>query len=375
MSTSKPLVQPRSAIAKGGGDAAALSPNAEAPVIQHPKIRIADVLQQPMTEAQLELAAEAERLEAMARHPSWSQPLALTGDSIEAATRNVPRVEVAGPHGASPVLTVFAEQASFDAPEPMLIRARWSEESLTAPAHIVATVRDVAARTMGELQLTSEACADGSARGQHCYVASITPPTDDSPSIGYSIQVRAISSEGEEREAQLTLQYNQPYARLTGEFKDRVDTGDLVIATRVLVERSALFRVTGSLYAQADHRPLAWASADAELAPGLHWLELRFHGLILRELGIDGPYLLRFVQLNTQTAEAASNSHALENRYVTQAYDAAAFDAEPVIDAEKLAEAAELRARLGRKGLAAGSSVPAGIQPTVGSGASARQFH
>jgi hypothetical protein len=296
----------------------------------------------------LEMAAEADRLRAMARYPSSSQPLKLIGDPIEAAEHDAPRIEVPGPQGEMPVLTVFSEHPSFDAPEPMLIRAFLSDEKQSLTASIGATVLDAAARPVAELQFTAEESVDRSGTQQHRYVATFMPPVAAAPSTGYLIQVHARCADGQQREAQLTLQYNQPYARLTGEFRERFESGNLIIAAQVEVQQPATFRVDGSLYAQANQHPLAWASATAALPAGVQWLELTYSGLILRELGIDAPYVLRFVRLNTQTPDAESSSRALENSYVTQAYAASAFSGEPVNDPERLAEAAELRERVRR---------------------------
>jgi hypothetical protein len=257
-----------------------------------------------------------------------------------------------------PVLTVFAEHSSFDAPEPMLIRAFLStgnqspgSQSLgsqSLPASLAATVLDATARPIAELQFTAEEYADRSGVQQHRYSAAFTPVAAAAPSTGYLIQVHARCADGQQREAQLTLQYNHPFARLTGEFRERFEAGNLIIAAQLEVREPATFRVDGSLYAQADQHSLAWASASATLPAGMHWLELTYSGLILHEQGIDGPYVLRFAQLHTQTPDAESSSRALENSYVTQAYDADAFNGEPVNDPEKLAEAAELRERLRR---------------------------
>jgi len=284
-----------------------------------------------------ELIAEAERLQALARYPRWSQPLDLLGDPL--AEDDMMQVQSAGDSSSPPVLTVYADHRIFDAPEPVMIRAHVMTASGAIPANITATVFDGTASKVIDLLFSGD--------GQG-YLTSFTPPASATANAGYSIRVQATTADHEQREATIEIMYNQPYARLTGNFRDRVDNGDLVIEAEVSVQRAAEYRINGSLYSAAEQQQIAWAEAGDQLPTGTSWLPLKFHGLILREQHVNGPYLLRFVSLSAQTADAEATMRALSNAYTTQPYDADAFNGEPEQDPELLAQASELRGQIDR---------------------------
>jgi len=281
-----------------------------------------------------ELLTEAARLQALARYPRWSQPLQLIGDPL--AESAVMQVQSSGPEGADLVLTAYTDRRTFDAPEPVLIHAHLMTAQGLVPANMRAIVSDAAGQPVTELHLLQ----DGQA-----YVASFTPSATAGANTGYSIRVQASTGIDERREVTLDIMYNQPYAHLTGNFRDRFENGDLVIEAEVSVQRGAAFRVTGSLYGADEQQQIAFAEATQQLSPGSGWVPLRFHGLILREQRVNGPYLLRYASLTTQTQDAEATMHALQNAYTTGSYTADAFDGEDQQDPQWLAEAARLRTR------------------------------
>jgi hypothetical protein len=265
-----------------------------------------------------ELIAEAERLKAMARYPRWSQPLDLLGDPL--AEDEAITVYSSGSNADQPVLAVYCEHRIFDAPAPVTIRAHLMTTAGLIPAQITATVLDQAARPVLDLVFSNDTQG---------YLATFTPPPSAAANANYSIQVQATSAEHQRRSASIEIVYNQPYARLTGNFRDRVENGDLVIEAEVSVLRRAEFHINGSLYGAADQQQIAWAEASRSLRAGTSWLPLKFHGLILREQQVNGPYLLRFVSLTAQTADTEATMRAVHNAHTTQPYDADAFNGKP----------------------------------------------
>ena len=87
----------------------------------------------------------------------------------------------------------------------------------------------------------------------------------------------------------------QAPAKFTGKFRDRLDTGSLVIAVEIQVRLPGSYRIEGNLMSD-DGQPLAHARADARLAGGSTWVDLQFFGKIIRDKRIPGPYKLTSVR-------------------------------------------------------------------------------
>jgi hypothetical protein len=98
------------------------------------------------------------------------------------------------------------------------------------------------------------------------------------------------------------------------------------------VTTAGRFHVEATLYGAGGAEKIAWAQAAQWLEPGTHWLDLGYYGLILRERGIDGPYVLRYVALSTTTAMPNAKNRVVENAYQTAAHRAASFSDTPYDD-------------------------------------------
>jgi hypothetical protein len=71
-------------------------------------------------------------------------------------------------------------------------------------------------------------------------------------------------------------------------------------------------------------------------------MAIPFYGLILRERGIAGPYLVRWVALSTTTQMPNAKNRLSEANYRTAAYDLGAFTDQPFNDADLLDAATRL---------------------------------
>lgn len=127
---------------------------------------------------------------------------------------------------------------------------------------------------------------------------------------------------------------------LTGSYRDTMEEGDLVVDAQVLVKAAGRFHLEGSLYGKDGQQPIAWAQDTAEFPIGQHWMRLRFHGLILHERGIDGPYLIRSLALSTLTEMPVVKNGVTRNPHVTGPYTAHNFNDRPFDDPDLL-EAAD----------------------------------
>jgi hypothetical protein len=153
------------------------------------------------------------------------------------------------------------------------------------------------------------------------------------------VRVHALSADGDERTGATGFLYSRPDAQLTGRYTDAVVGGNLELQAEVQVQDAGRFHLQGTLYTQSG-TPLAWAQNALTLPPGTHWIALSFFGLILRERGEDGPYVLRFAALSTTTSMPNAKNRLVENAYVTGPYRAAEFS-DRTYDDPRLIDAAE----------------------------------
>jgi hypothetical protein len=304
------------------------------------------VARAPVADAAVqELLDEADRLTRMARYPEWSQPLDLQGDSLEFAEHEQLQAFSSSADGEIQ-LRALVEKSSFDAPEPVTVRVRWSGRDAEHSASIAARVTNGKNESVALLGFAREGRAEPSLGPWH--VATFTPKAVEGPNGAFTIHIVGVR-DGERLKLDLPIVYNRPFARFTGQFRDTFDNGDLAVDAQIAVTQTADFRIDASLYGDAQRQPIASGSAATRtLQPGTHWMRIRFAGLILRDQGIDGPYLLRYVALTASTPNAEARTRAAQNAYVTAPYAAQAFAVEPYNDAERLAQAEDLRGRASR---------------------------
>lgn len=291
-----------------------------------------------------------------ARYPRSSQPLADGQDPI-VRDREVTPVRMRGPEGREPTLEVFPEQAGFESPEPVVLHALLSVGGRRVRAReIRASVLTEDGKPVAELEFHDDGLAGDAAAGDHLYTAVYVPAPQPIEALAssYLVKVTARTRNDDERAAGTSFLYSTPHARLTGNFRDAAVDGSLTIQAEVEVALAGCFHLAGTLYGPDRQKPLAWSQAAAELAPGRHWMTLPYYGLILREQGVDGPYLLRWLALSTTTGMPNAKSHALENAWLTSAYRASAFIDRPFDDPDLLDTAQRIERDAGARTLEAG---------------------
>jgi len=263
-----------------------------------------------------------------ARLPRWTQPLRADEADPIAREREVTPISAAGPQGAEPLLTVFPASVSFEVPDPVIVYAYLSIAGTPAPAQeIRGTVLTETLAPLGEFAYLDDGMPPDLQAGDGIGSAEIVLPSEALPdlSASYLVKVRALTMDGEERLAAMSFQYASPHARPTGNYRDRVVDGSLLVGVEVEVARAGRFHLEGTLYTDDGQQKIAWAQAAAELPPGRHWIDLPYYGLVLREGGMDGPYLLRYLALSTTSDMPNAKNRLVENAHVTAAYRASTF--------------------------------------------------
>jgi hypothetical protein len=264
-----------------------------------------------------------------------------------AREREVTPVSAAGPQGAEPVLVVFPARVGFEAPDPVVLHAHLSIAGAPTPAQeIRGTVLTENLAPLGEFVYQDDGIPPDQQAGDGIGSAEIVLPAEALPdlSASYLVKVRALTLDGEERLAAMSFQYANPHAWPTGNYRDRLVDGSLLIGVEIEVARAGRFHLEGTLYGEDGEQKIAWAQAAAELPPGTHWVNLPYYGLVLQEQGIDGPYLLRYLALSTTSDMPNAKNRLVENAHVTAAYRVATFTDVPYDDPDLLEAADRLEA-------------------------------
>jgi hypothetical protein len=274
-----------------------------------------------------------------AQYPPWSRPFSDEGEDPILRDRLVSPVTGAGPDGAEPILVVFPDQVSFESPDPVLLYAYLSVNDSRVPAaSITATITSEDLQPLAPLVYSDDGANGDRMAGDYLYTARFDPGPDFVPDLSESFLVRVVAetTDGEPRSAATGFLYSSPHAHLTGNYRDAIVDGSLVIEAEVAVSRAGRFHLEGTLYSADGQRPVGEAQVAGELAPGRQWMRLTFFGRIINQSQIDGPYLLRFVALSTTTAMPNAKNRLVANAYVTPAYRAAQFSPEPFNDPDLL---------------------------------------
>ncbi len=273
-----------------------------------------------------------------ARYPRSSRPLDDGPDPLE-RDREVSPVSQGGPSGEGPVLTVYPLATGFEDPEPAVLYAYLAAGGTRVPARAIrGTIVTEDLQPIGQVEYRDDGTGGDAVADDRIYTAVFLPTPDAAPALSrsYMVQVVATTRSDDERHAATSFLYSHPHARLTGRYRDAVANGSLEIGIEVDVATAGRFHVEATIYGADGTRKVAWAQAVDELEPGRHWMTLPFYGLVLRDRGIAGPYLLRWVALSTTTEMPNAKNRLADANYPTAPYDLAAFTERPFNDPDLL---------------------------------------
>jgi hypothetical protein len=232
----------------------------------------------------------------------------------------------------------------FESPEPAIVYAELTTRGRAVAARTIrGTLTTEELAPLGEVQFHDDGLDGDAVAGDGRYTVSFPgEPLGGGLSRSYLVRVEAELDGDDVRKGATSFMYANPHARLTGNYRDAVVDGSLVVGVEIEVSEAGRFHVEATLYGSDGLVKVAWAQAAQSLEPGTHRLDLGYYGLILRERGIDGPYVLRYVALSTVDEMPNAKNRVVENAYTTRTYRTTAFSDRPFDDPQLLEAARRL---------------------------------
>jgi hypothetical protein len=174
--------------------------------------------------------------------------------------------------------------------------------------------------------------------GHHHYVASYAPSTTARDALlGFRIfvEVGFEAPNGLGRRVYgMTMMYtDQPHGHLNGRFTEDVVDGSLIIGAGATIEAPGQWKAIASLYAADGQTAIVFAQNSVHLDAGDRFIPLTFFGKILRDKGLDGPYVLRYMMLFEEHPDRGVYlpGVTVDPAYTTHPYEVAQFSPAPYV--------------------------------------------
>ncbi|MEN8822003.1 MAG: hypothetical protein ABF271_12960 [Abyssibacter sp.] len=260
-----------------------------------------------------DLAAHAAASAAeQARYPAWSQPLQVDSDPILSA-REISIQSVRGPNGEAPALQAWTSDVAVQPGETIQLFAQlawldteqspWEQlRSATGAWSISAELVTEAGETLANLEYVDTGRGLDVLAGDGVFTTALTLDATQAPPLGQAssvlVRLTATAPDGTVRKGSTGFLYSNPAAKLTGRFRQSIEDGHLVVLAEATVAAAGRVHLEGSL-ADLAGQPRAIAQTAEVLSPGMHWIPLRFHGQLIRDLGLVDALRLRAITLRS----------------------------------------------------------------------------
>jgi hypothetical protein len=280
-----------------------------------------------------------------ARFPRSSQPIEDGVDPV-ARDREVTRGKSVGPEGTNPTLVVWPARTGFEAPNPIVLHAYLvRDERKVDPKEIRGEILTQQGGVLSGLDFRDDGTAGDATANDLIYTAVVAPGVERAADFkgAQLVDVEAELANGERRIATTGFLYSIPLAHLTGRYRDELVDGSLVVSAEVDVHAAGRFHLEATLGA-ADGTPVGWAQNAQVLEAGTAWIPLTYWGLMFRERGVPGPYVLATVALSTTGEMPNQKNDVVVNAHRTAAYDVATFSDRRFEDPDLVDAAARLEA-------------------------------
>lgn len=299
----------------------------------------------------------AEDYRARAAFPEWSRPVLDAVDPV-ASARVPTRQRMSGPEGAAPALETWASTMSAQPGESLDLFARldWlGAEGLDGLAGLrsgqlsgwtvsAELIMDQVG-TLAKVELKDDGQgADGLAE-DGIFSTRLTLDEKLAPALGTArnvmVKLHAENAAGDVRRAAGGFLYSHPGARLTGNYRQSVEDGNLVVWAQAEVLAPGRYHLSGTLDS-ALGAPVATAQAASRLEPGMHWLALPFYGAIFHQIGKLSDLGLASITLATTNGMPNALGPVLRDAYQLTTPPLAELRSEPFNDAGLLESAQRL---------------------------------
>lgn len=342
-STESPSPPPELAIAVPATGASPTPRDAESERRGAEKEKLAEIVD---SKKAMEVAAE---LRHKARFPRTSRRIEDNLDPIVKQRTVQERVSPPG-QGSRPTLVVFASSVSYEAPNPIILFARfireypddWATETGGEIAGELTNAEDV---VVAQVDFRDDGQERDIEAGDGVFTAMLTPSDDDLDRWTGLIRVKVYgqTSGGDRRSARTRFYYGAASAWLTGNYRDELAGGHLRLLAEVQVTAPAEYRLDATL--SGSQGLLAWAANTVHLEPGTRWLPVNFWGLSFREANEPGPYRLSSVALSNVSATPPQLNDAISTSYQTGRYDPKDFSGDRYNDPRLLEKADRYEAK------------------------------
>lgn len=277
-----------------------------------------------------------------ARYPghSWVLP-AESSDPI--VDERVPsKLTVTSPDKAiSSQLTIWSQQVTFEFPQPVDLYASLSglDRSLSK-GDLTGEIVTQDGRVLGSFSYLDNGWGADETAGDGIYSARVQFLSDLEPNLAdaYMVRVRADLGEGQALHGVNGFLYSRPWARLTGNYRENLVDGDLVVSAEIEVSQPGRFHLMGTLHTTVG-QPIGVAQAAIELDWGRHWVDLSFFGLMFHDRNVAGPFRLGTLALTTTGGMPNAKSAVVQDALVTKPYGLSQLRSQPFGDPD-LMEAA-----------------------------------
>ena len=282
----------------------------------------------------------------LARFPDTSAPIEPANDPVLQKARVTP-AKVLGPPEAPAELNLYPRDVFFESPNAIVLYARYTPgPNQISPSQLTGAIFDKDRTQIATARFYDDGTNGDATAGDQLFTTAIRFPADQtSQLLGlHTVVVEAGAGPWAPLVATAYYHYGYPGARLTGTYSDQIVNGDLEISAEVEIVGTGRYHLEASLYTE-DGRAIAWAQNAMELPPGRHRIPLLFHGLIFSEKSAYGPFLLKYVSLSNTTQFPGAKARLVQDAYITQPFQPAAFTTQPFNHPEMLREANKLSAR------------------------------
>jgi hypothetical protein len=291
----------------------------------------------------------AAALREKARFPPTSRRIEDNVDPIVQTRAVKERLSPPG-QGRKPTLVVFASSLSYEAPNPIILYAKFIREhpgdwAPRTDAEIAGELRNASGALVAEVDLRDDGQERDIEARDGVFTAQLTPAGEDLDQWNglIRVQIYGETSDGDKRTARTRFYYGAPSAKLTGYYRDELVDGHLQLLAEIEVKELGEYRLEATL--SGSHGLLAWSENTVQLEPGITMMPLTFWGLALREANEPGPYKLSSIALANVTYKPPQLNDAFSTTYETAPYKPQDFSNERYNDPRLIERAARAEAR------------------------------